>query len=190
MEEGRRKTRYGYTAWKYFAYMGIIGLIGLTLALGGNFLNPPLSTVLMLVGAPTAFVELYIAASYIVLYYTCLRREPIEELWRKATDICGMNGSENVLDVGCGTGRVCINLAKNLTTGKGTGIDIFGGVSGTSPDTAYENAEIEGVADRVEFKYGNTLKTTPLTSSPWVQCCTSYTDTKTNYKPCGRFIVC
>lgn len=38
-----------------------------------------------------------------------------------------------------------------------TGIDIFGGVSGTSPDTAYENAEIEGVADRVEFKYGNAM---------------------------------
>lgn len=159
MREGgrERKPRYGYTAWKYFAYMGVIGLVGLSVTIVGAFLTPPLSTILMLVGAPMAFVGLYIAASYVILYNSLLKEGSIENLWKKATELSGMRGDENVLDVGCGTGRVSIRLAKYLTTGKVTGIDIFGGVSGTSPDTAYENARIEGVADKVVFKYGNVL---------------------------------
>lgn len=156
-EKGKRKPRYGYVAWKYFAYMGVIGLIGLGLAFTGTLLNSPLSTILILVGAPIAFVGLYIATSYIALYHSRLKEEPIQDLWTKAMDLSGIRENESVLDVGCGTGRVSITLAKLLKTGKVTGIDIFGGVSGTSPDTAYENAEIEGVADRVEFKYGNAM---------------------------------
>jgi len=157
-EEGKRKPKYGYVAWKYFAYMGVIGSIGISAALAGTLLNFPLNVILMLIGAPTAFVGLYVAASYPVLYYSLLRERDIQDLWAKAIELSGtVKGNEKVLDVGCGTGRVSIRLAKLLKKGKVTGIDIFGGVSGTSPDTAYENAEIEGVADRVESKCGNVL---------------------------------
>lgn len=38
------------------------------------------------------------------------------------------------------------------------GIDIYSGMSGNSPDQAYRNAELEGVINRVEFKYGNILE--------------------------------
>jgi ubiquinone/menaquinone biosynthesis C-methylase UbiE len=55
-------------------------------------------------------------------------------------------------------GRASINLAKQLTTGKVVGIDIFEGVSGTSPEPARRNAKIEGDAGKVEFKHGNILR--------------------------------
>lgn len=153
----RKKPKYGYTAVKYFAYMGVIGVIGLCAALIGTFLNPPLSTLLMVIGIPVAFVGLWIAASYVVLYNSLFKRKPQEKIWRRITEFSDLRGNEKILDVGCGMGRASVGVAKQLTTGKVTGIDIFGGVSGTSPEPARRNAKIEGVADKVEFKHGNIL---------------------------------
>jgi len=155
----KEKPKYGYTALKYFAYMGVIGVIGLCVALIGTFLNPPLSTLLMVIGIPIAFVGLWIAASYVVLYNSLFKREPQEKIWRRITEFSDLRGDEKILDVGCGMGRASIGLAKQLTMGKVVGIDIFKGVSGTSPEPARRNAEIEGVADKVEFRHGNILST-------------------------------
>ena len=71
-----------------------------------------------------------------------------------------MNGDEEVLDVGCGLGKITVAVAKQLTTGTVTGIDIWDTteISGNSPEKAYENAEIEGVRDRVEFKTASVLE--------------------------------
>lgn len=58
-----------------------------------------------------------------------------------------------VLDVGTGGGLLAIGFAKAAKDVRATGIDLWvpeGG--GTSLKTAKRNAEIEGVADRVEFK--------------------------------------
>jgi ubiquinone/menaquinone biosynthesis C-methylase UbiE len=51
-------------------------------------------------------------------------------------------------------------IAKNLKTGRVVGIDIWDKkeIPGNSPERAYENAEIEGVKDKVEFRYGNVLE--------------------------------
>jgi ubiquinone/menaquinone biosynthesis C-methylase UbiE len=153
------KPKYGYTALKYFAYMGVLGFIGLCVALIGTLLRPPLGTILMLVGIPVAFVGLYIATAYIVLYNSLFKRKTQEKIWKKITEFSKIEGNKKILDVGCGTGRASIGLAKQLTVGKVTGIDIFSGVSGTSPEPARRNAKIEGVADKVEFKHGNILST-------------------------------
>lgn len=82
-ENKKRKPNYGYTAAKYFAYMGVIGLIGLFVALIGTLLTPPLSTILMLVGIPIAFIGLWIAVSYVVLYNSAFKKGPQEKLWRE-----------------------------------------------------------------------------------------------------------
>jgi ubiquinone/menaquinone biosynthesis C-methylase UbiE len=65
-----------------------------------------------------------------------------------------------VLDVGSGTGRTAVQIAKRLTTGKLVGIDIWDTMElgGNSPERAYTNAEIEGVKAKVEFKFGNVLE--------------------------------
>jgi len=155
----QKKPNYGYTASKYFAYMGVIGVIGLCTALIGTFPSPPLGTLLMIFGIPIAFVGLWIAASYVILYNSLFKGKPQEKVWKKITELSDLHGGEKVLDVGCGMGRASIRFAKQLTTGKVIGIDLFGGVSGTSPEPALRNAKIEGVADKVEFKHGNILNT-------------------------------
>jgi arsenite methyltransferase len=62
-------------------------------------------------------------------------------------------GSEQVLDVGTGRGLLMIGAAKQLTTGKSSGIDIWSAkdLSGNRPENAQRNAELEGVADRIEI---------------------------------------
>jgi ubiquinone/menaquinone biosynthesis C-methylase UbiE len=71
-----------------------------------------------------------------------------------------LKGNEYVLDVGSGTGRTAVQMAKRLTTGKLVGIDIWDTMElgGNSPERAYTNSEIEGVKAKVEFKFGNVLE--------------------------------
>jgi arsenite methyltransferase len=63
-------------------------------------------------------------------------------------------GDEQILDVGTGRGLLAIGAAKRLTTGKSIGIDIWReqDLSGNTVEAAMRNAEIEGVADKVEFR--------------------------------------
>lgn len=66
-------------------------------------------------------------------------------------------GDEQVLDVGCGRGLLLIGAAKRLKTGKATGIDLWQTVdqSGNSRETTLENAQAEGVADKVLIETGD-----------------------------------
>ena len=63
-------------------------------------------------------------------------------------------GDEQILDVGTGRGLLAVGAAKRLTTGKSIGIDIWReqDLSGNTLEAAMRNAEIEGVADKVEFR--------------------------------------
>src|ERR1700691_947693 len=66
-------------------------------------------------------------------------------------------GNESVLDVGTGRGLLMIGAAKKLTTGKAVGIDIWStkDLSGNAMDKTLQNAEIEGVRDRVDVRNGD-----------------------------------
>lgn len=62
-------------------------------------------------------------------------------------------GDERVLDVGVGNGILLLSAAKQLTTGKGVGTDIWSKGSGDNkPDIFLRNAQIEGVADKVSLE--------------------------------------
>jgi SAM-dependent methyltransferase len=69
-------------------------------------------------------------------------------------------GDERVLDVGCGRGLMLIGAAKRLTSGLATGIDIWQAedLSGNRPEATLENAEREGVRERVEVKTADMRK--------------------------------
>lgn len=79
---------------------------------------------------------------------------------RRMVDAVPWRGDEKVLDVGCGRGLLLIEAAKRLTVGKAIGVDIWSSKdqSGNSPDAAMENAEHEGVRERVEIKDGDARK--------------------------------
>ncbi len=152
------KPNYGYVALKFFLGITVLGIIGLIIALTGLFTDWSLNWILILVGAPIAFVGLYIGASYIPMHYLLLRPRYLSNMWKQIAKNEGVKGDEYLLDVGCGTGSLSINWAKILKKGRVVGMDIYSGMSGNSPDQAIRNAEIEGVSDRVEFKYGNILE--------------------------------
>src|SRR5215510_7032419 len=68
-------------------------------------------------------------------------------VWSDVLDRLGLNGSERILDLGCGRGAVLLLAAQRLTTGRAVGVDIWdrGDQSGNSPDATLRNARLEGV---------------------------------------------
>jgi ubiquinone/menaquinone biosynthesis C-methylase UbiE len=148
---------YGHIAWKHFAFIGLIGAVGLATFIIGFLLRPPWNWVLHIPGGVLAFVGLYLSASYLLLYNVIFSGSPDRDFTTWSAGKLGIRGNEIALDIGCGTGGVAIKMAKHLSNGKVTGIDIFEGISGNSPDVALNNARIEGVSDRVDIKHGDAL---------------------------------
>ena len=71
-------------------------------------------------------------------------------VWEGLLDELELDGSEHVLDLGCGRGAVLMGAARRLTAGHATGIDLWrADQSGNSPDETRRNAELEGVSGTV-----------------------------------------
>jgi ubiquinone/menaquinone biosynthesis C-methylase UbiE len=72
-------------------------------------------------------------------------------------DGLGLRGDERVLDVGCGRGLLLVGAAKRLSTGRAAGLDLWVQADQlhNGKDAALENAELEGVAARVEIHDGD-----------------------------------
>jgi ubiquinone/menaquinone biosynthesis C-methylase UbiE len=146
-------------AVKYFADIGIIGGICLGLAgicwwLIGGIAGIVVSWGLLIFGAAC----LWIAFNYVPLYLMMMRQNAPTNHWKTVLVEAGVQGDFTVLDVGCGTGRAAIEVARSFPQAQVVGIDIFHGASGNSPEQAQRNAEIEGVGNRVEIKEGNLLQ--------------------------------
>ncbi len=61
-------------------------------------------------------------------------------------------GTENVLDVGCGTGMMLNGCAQKLTTGKAIGVDLWQKPVAGKPNVLLKNAQAEGVADKIQYQ--------------------------------------
>lgn len=92
------------------------------------------------------------AASFL---YTTRRGKFIE--WERILDRLDLRGTEEVLDVGCGRGAVLTAVARRLTTGHVTGVDIWNAAdqSGNAREVTLRNADLEGVGRRVRVETGD-----------------------------------
>ena len=73
--------------------------------------------------------------------------------WAELLDRLELKGDERLLDVGCGRGAVLLMAAQRLPRGRAVGVDIWStkDQSGKAEQVTRRNAELEGVADRVEL---------------------------------------
>jgi ubiquinone/menaquinone biosynthesis C-methylase UbiE len=150
------KPKYGLYAIKIIVMLfSVIELVGLLLLSAGYAFNIAYLTIGGWI--ITAFGIYMIVAHFLSLYVFTGVGTTRFGLIAKHIEL---KGNEYVLDVGTGTGRTAIQMAKRLTTGKLVGIDIWDTMElgGNSPERTYKNAEIEGVKDKVEFKFGNVLE--------------------------------
>jgi ubiquinone/menaquinone biosynthesis C-methylase UbiE len=151
------KPKYGLYAIKIIVILfSVVEIIGLLLLTAGYF---AFNNIYLIIGGwiIITFGVYMIVAHFLSLYIFTGVDGTRFSLIAKLLEL---KGTEYVLDLGSGTGRTAVQMAKRLTTGSLVGIDIWDKMElgGNSPERAYKNAEIEGVRDKVEFKFGNVLE--------------------------------
>lgn len=137
------RASYGIDAVYAPILMGVLGIVGLVLAAtSGQWLQ----------WAP---VYVIFSGSAAIYMHTTLRGKFV--VWQRLVDGLDLKGDEEVLDVGCGRGMALNTVARSLTTGHATGLDIWSSHDQTGNDMSAtrRNAELEGVADRIVLQTGN-----------------------------------
>jgi SAM-dependent methyltransferase len=75
------------------------------------------------------------------------------EVWAGILENLRLRGDETLLDMGCGRGAVLLAAAKLLPNGRAIGVDIWrADQTDNSQENTLRNAELEGIADRVEVR--------------------------------------
>jgi SAM-dependent methyltransferase len=143
MPEVRQSGEYGYDAPYALIAFTAIAFAGIVTAVAAG------------IGHHAGLVR--IAAGYAVFFglnaasfYYTTRHGKFQE-WERILDRLSLRGDEQVLDMGCGRGAVLTAVAKRLTTGRATGVDLWRSIdqSGNAPEATMANARLEGVADRI-----------------------------------------
>lgn len=104
---------------------------------------------------PMTLYGVFFLAHFASFLHTTRRGKFLE--WDRILDSLRLRGDEQVLDMGCGRGAVLTAVARRLTTGLATGIDIWNRLdqSGNAREVAVRNASLEGVSDRVAIETGD-----------------------------------
>jgi arsenite methyltransferase len=145
----QRRGDYGYDAPYALVIFGVVAMVSgiiATIAWSQGSLRPAKI-------ASAYFVIFF--ANTVSFFYTTRRGKFIE--WQTILDRAALRGDERVLDMGCGRGAVLTAVAKRLTTGRVTGVDVWStrDQSGNARDVTLRNASLEGVADRVDVETGD-----------------------------------
>jgi release factor glutamine methyltransferase len=97
-------------------------------------------------------VEFY-GLKLIVNEYVLIPRPETELLVEKIIDESENSANLKILDIGSGSGNISLSLAKNLPNPNVVGIDI----SESALEVAKQNAKLNSLQDRVEFKLFNIM---------------------------------
>jgi arsenite methyltransferase len=97
----------------------------------------------------------FFLANAFSFFYTTRRGK--FQVWETVLDGLHLRGDERALDMGCGRGAVLVAVARRLTTGRVTGVDLWSthDQSGNARDVTLRNATLEGVQDRIEVETGD-----------------------------------
>jgi SAM-dependent methyltransferase len=103
------------------------------------------------IGIPALNIGLALAAS--AADYLYASRVGKFVVWADILRSLHLRGEERVLDLGCGRGAVLLMVAKLLPRGRAGGVDLWRTTdqSGNALEATRRNADLEGVADRVEL---------------------------------------
>jgi len=150
-----RRGDYGYDAPYALIAFALLGVISAAAAIVG---------VLSGSGHMAAVMSLYAAfflANALSFFYTTRYGKFL--VWNEILDGLRLGGDERVLDMGCGRGAVLTAVARRLTTGQVTGIDLWSthDQSGNARAVTLQNASLEGVDDRVDIRTGD-MRTLPF----------------------------
>ncbi|MFX1257935.1 MAG: class I SAM-dependent methyltransferase [Promethearchaeota archaeon] len=150
----KEKPKYGWYVRDLIIGFMIVGLIGLTAFIFGLLIQGIFGIILFIAGLTLTLTFLWPGLGMTVLNLTIGDEFPLDKRMEALYKI----SSPQILDVGCGTGRHAIKIAKILEKGGHlTGIDIYEriAIAGNSLDTVQRNARIEGVDEKTTFQYGS-----------------------------------
>ena len=140
---------YGYDAPYALLGFTVAAALALVVAVVSAGAQPPRATRLALVYFA---IFTFNASSF---FYTTRWGKFI--VWARVIGAMAWRGDERVLDLGCGRGAILTMVARRLTTGTVTGLDLWSTLdqSGLSERACRENAVREGVSDRVALQTGD-----------------------------------
>ncbi|HTP88511.1 MAG TPA: class I SAM-dependent methyltransferase [Bryobacteraceae bacterium] len=156
---GSVKTDYGIDAPEMLKSLtirgGVFAAFGLLIWFMNRATMPRNAAALLVVLAGIGIVHFAIAG--VMLWSSRVGKLAMRD---RLLDALALKGDEKLLDVGCGRGLLLIGAAKRLTTGRGTGIDIWSEehLSANSADAVRVNAKAEGVADRIRVEDADARK--------------------------------
>jgi len=146
-----RRGAYGFDAPYAPLLMALGGACLLAVALSGLWLGG-------LSSAPRAISIVASGAGALWLFlnagvYIHTTRAGKFAVWADLLDRLELRGDERLLDIGCGRGAVLLMAAQRLPRGRAVGVDIWSTMdqSGNAEQVTRQNAEREGVAERVEL---------------------------------------
>ena len=146
-----RHGDYGYDAPYALVTFAVLGAVSVVAAIVSWWNQRGHLAAAMGFGFYGAF---FLTNAFSFLYTT---RRGKFQVWDEILDELHLRGDERVLDLGCGRGAVLTAVARWLTTGHVTGIDLWSthDQSGNSFDVTMRNALLEGVQDRIDITTGD-----------------------------------
>jgi len=151
MEE---KPKYGWYVKSLIVTFIPIGLVGLLLLIFGIIIRAIIGLLLIIGGAALIVFFLWPGLGMMALNLSLKEAFDMTSRMPALREI----KSPEILDVGCGTGRTALKIAKSLKNGGHLyGIDIYEkmAISGNALDTILKNAELEGVQEKTTFQFGS-----------------------------------
>jgi ubiquinone/menaquinone biosynthesis C-methylase UbiE len=134
-----------YGNWVPLKYVYLPGILGMLMAVVAYFYFPVIILAVI-------FLIIISYATYARAEFSTEGGDLQTKIREMVMDELKWDGSGRAIDIGCGNGPLTIMAAKKYPESLVTGIDYWGGMWEYSRDVCIENAKLEGVEDRVEFK--------------------------------------